>query len=1051
MTAVIRFAIRFRGAIIALAAMLLVYGFYTLPTAKYDVFPEFAPPQVDIRVEAPGFSPEQVEVLVTTPLEHALEGVEGLAALRSHSLQGLTAITVVFQPDSDIYRARQMVAERLASLSQPLPPGLTPFISPLTSSASTVLQVGLTSRQRSLMDLRTVADWTVKPRLLAVEGVAQVQVYGGQLKQLQVQLQPERMLLYNLSIQDVTAAAEQATGIRGAGFIETENQRIVLHTEGQSTVPDQLAETVILRQAGANVTLGDVAGVAQAPAPPIGAASINGQPGIVLVVSSQYGANTLDVTHRLDRALYELRPMLAAEGIKLYSDLFRPATFIHTALHNVLTALAVGAALVVAVLFLFLFNFRTAAISFTAIPLSLLTAITVMNHLGFSLNVMSLGGLAVAVGEVVDDAVIDVENLFRRLRENRRRPDPRPVFSVALEASLEVRSAVVFATFAVILVFLPVLTLSGVAGRLFAPLGIAYILAVLSSLVVALTVTPALSFMLLGGRGLPDREPPVMRWAKRRHQSLLADIENHPRLVLTGTAVFIALGLAALPLLSGGFLPVLREGSFIVHVTAVPGTSLQESLRLADRISEELLKLPYAAVVSQKTGKAEQGASIRGIGSSEIDINLKPGMESEFRPSEVRRLLSRVPGISLAVHTFLTERIGETISGYAAPVVINIFGDNLDLLDQTGEKIASLLAAIPGAADVRLQSVPETPQLTVRLRKEALARWGFKPVEVLEAVHTAYQGKTVGQIYEKNRFFDVAVILNPRDRMSIAPIGRLPLRSSTGTYIRLQELADLTEGAGRYVILHDNGRRVQTVTCNVIRGNINAFVDTARQRIQAAVSLPAGIYLAFKGVAESEAKSRQDLLLHALLAGAGIVLLLFVVLGNYRNVLLLLLNLPFALVGGVAAILIAGEQVSLGAMIGFVTVFGITLRNSIMMISHFRHLVTVDGLPWGTETAIRGASERLTPILMTACVTGLGLLPLAIGAAAPGSEIEGRLALVILGGLVTSTLLSLLVLPTLALKYGRFEPGPGQALKSSPEAETAGGKRRKSARTKSTF
>ncbi|MEJ2164512.1 MAG: efflux RND transporter permease subunit [Desulfobacterales bacterium] len=1024
MTAVVRFALRFRGAIIALAAMLLVYGFYTLPGAEYDVFPEFAPPQVVIRVEAPGLSPQQVEVLVTAPVEHAIEGVEGVASLRSHSLQGLAAITVIFRTGSDIYRARQLVAERLASLSQPLPHGITPFMSPLTSSASTVLQLGLASHKRSLMDLRTVADWTVKPRLLAVGGVAQVQIYGGQVRQLQIQLLPERLLQYNLSIRDVAAAAERATGVRGAGFIETENQRITLHTEGQSLVPDQLAATVIVRQEGANVTLGDVAEVVQAPAPPIGAASINGRPGVVLIVSSQYGANTLDVTRRLDRALKDLRPMLSAEDIELYPNLFRPATFIHTALHNVLTALEIGAALVVVVLILFLFNFRTAAISFTAIPLSLLTAITVLDHLGFSLNVMSLGGLAVAVGEAVDDAVIDVENIFRRLRENRNRVDPRPVLAVVLAASIEVRSAVVFATFTVVLVFLPVLTLSGVAGHLFAPLGIAYILAVLASLGVALTVTPALSLILLGHREPPRREPPVVRWTRRHYQDLLGGIENHPRLVPAATAVFIAAGLAVLPFLSGGFLPVLREGSFIVHVTAVPGTSLQESLRLGDRISEQLLKLPYVEIVSQKTGRAQQGASIRGIGSSEIDVNLKPGRESQFRPSEVRKLLSRFPGINFAVHTFLTERIGETISGYAAPVVVNIFGNDLDMLDRKGGEIARVLAAIPGAADVRVQAVPEAPQVMVRLRKEDLTRWGFRPVEVLDAVHAAYQGMIVGQIYEQERIFDVAVILNPRNRISLTPIGRLPLRNSTGTYILLQELADIYEGPGRYMILHDGGRRVQTVTCSLTQGSLNSFVAEARQRIHSIVSLPAGTYLEFAGVAESEAGSKRDLYLHALLAGAGIILLLFIVLGNYRNVLLLLLNLPFALVGGIAAILLTGEQLSLGAMIGFVTVFGITLRNSIMMISHYRHLVNVEGLTWGLQTAIRGASERLTPILMTAFVTGLGLLPLAVGVAAPGREIEGRMAIVILGGLITSTLLNLLVLPTLALKYGRFKANP---------------------------
>ncbi|MGA8180404.1 MAG: efflux RND transporter permease subunit, partial [Desulfobacterales bacterium] len=585
---IIWFSLRHRGVIITLAAAMLAYGLVTLTRAKLDVFPEFAPPQVALRLEAPGLSPEQVENLVTRPVERTLAGVEGVSSIRSHSLQGVSAVTVVFHSGMDIFLARQLVTERLASMSEPLPPGVTPFVSPLTSSAGTVLQVGLTSRTRSLMDLRTTADWFVKPRFLAVGGVAQVQVYGGQLKQLQIQIQPEKLIQYNLSVTDLLKIAGRATGIIGAGFVESENQRIALSTEAQSLTPEELSKTVVAFRDGANVLLADVATVTVGAAPPIGAASINGQPGVILLITEQYRANTLDVTEKLDQAINDLRPMLKGEDITIYADLFRPANYILTALRNVREAMAIGGVLVILVLLLFLFNLRTAAISVAAIPLSLLTSATVLTHLGFSLNIMVLGGLAVAIGEVVDDAIVDVENILRRLRENRHSQRSQPVQPVIFRASLEVRHAVVFATFAVILVFVPVLGISGVAGALFAPLALAYMLAVLSSLIVALTVTPALTSLLFNTERLPEKEPPVVRWLKAWYERLLPHLERRPVMVAAGAAVIILCGLAGAFFLRAEFLPSLQEGNFIVHVTAMPGTSLSESLRLGDRISNQL-------------------------------------------------------------------------------------------------------------------------------------------------------------------------------------------------------------------------------------------------------------------------------------------------------------------------------------------------------------------------------------------------------------------------------------------------------------------------------
>jgi CzcA family heavy metal efflux pump len=1022
LTAIVQFSLRFRGAVIALACVLTAYGLYALARAKYDVFPEFAPPQVVIQTEAPGLAPEQAEVLVTQPIENVIGGVPGIESLRSNSIQGLSVVKVTFSPNSDIYLNRQLIAERLSSLAKQLPEGVAaPVMTPLTSSTGTVLVSGVTSDKRSPMELRTIADWVVKQRLLSVPGVAKVTVFGGEVKQLQIQLRPDRLIQYNLTIEDVSVAARKATGVRGAGFIDNQNQRLVLQSEGQSLIPDQLARTVIVYQNGASVTLGDVAQVVEAPEPAIGAAAIMGGSGVVLVVSAQYGANTLEVTQKVEQVLEELRPALKAEGVVLHSNLFRPANFIETAIGNIRFSLIIGAVLVVFVLFLFLFNFRTALISLTAIPLSLLAAAIVLERLGLTLNTMTLGGLAIAIGQVVDDAVIDVENILRRLRENRQRQNPRPVFQVVLDAAIEVRSPVVYATFAVALVFIPVLTLSGLAGRLFAPLGIAFIVATLFSLLVALTVTSALCLVFLGRR-LPEQEPPVVRWLRERYGSLLLRVERHSRTVIVAGILLTIFGMAALPFLGGGFLPELREGHFIIHMSAVPGTSLDESLRLGRQVTVELLKTPYVRSVAQRVGRAEKDEDTVGTHYSEFEVDLKPleGEQAEFAQSEIRNVLAQFPGVNFAVKTFLSERVEETLSGYTYSVVVNVFGNDLDVLDKKAGEIATVLGKIPGATDVLIQSPPGTPQIMVRLRKEDIFRWGFKPVDILDALRTVYEGDVVGQTYEGNRVFDVSVILDPQDRKNIADIGTLPLRNSAGNYVRLRQLADIYETSGRYVVLHEGSRRVQTVTSNVAGRDINSFVTEAKKQIFSTVSLPAGSYVEFTGTAAAQAQSRQDLLIHSLLAGIGIVLLLSMVMDNYRNLLLVLVNLPFALVGGILVVFTTGGTLSLGSVVGFVTIFGITLRNSMLMISHYEHLVSVEGMTWGLEAAIRGASERLAPILMTALVTAFGMLPLALGSGAPGREIEGPMAMVILGGLTTSTALNLLVLPTLALRYGRF-------------------------------
>jgi len=1032
---IIGFAIRFRGIVIALACILFAYGVYALGSAKYDVFPEFAPPQVSIQTEAVGLTPEQVEVLVTGPIENAINGVPGVQMIRSSSIQGLSVVTVFFDSSNDIYRNRQVVAERLAAATQQLPQGLAPpIMTPLTSSTSRTLVVGLTSRTHSLMDLRTVADWTVRLRLLAVPGVASVTVFGRDKRSIQIQVHRDELIRYDLTLNDVVAAARRATGVRGAGFVDTKNQRIAFQSEGQSLKPADIADTVLLSQGAASVTLGSVADVVEAPEPPIGGAEIQGRPGVILNVAEQYGADTIEVTKNLEAALEDLRPGLAADGIAIEPNLFRPANFINTATSNIRDSLILGGVLVILVLTLFLFDLRTAAISCTAIPLSLLAATVVLERLGMTLNTMTLGGLAIAIGVVVDDAVIDVENIVRRLRENRRSAQPRPFAQVVLDATLEVRSAVVYATFAVILVVMPIMALSGLTGRLFAPLGLAYTLAVLASLAVALTLTPALAVALLPGR-VPPRDPPVIRWARAGYEALLRRLAQQPRTLIAAAALFTVIGCAALPFLRGEYIPELKEGHFVVHMSAVPGTSLDQSLRIGAHIADELRQIPAVSSVAQRAGRAEQSSEDTwGPHYSEFEVDLQSGLsggEATQAQSDLRRAFAGFVGVNASVMTFLMERIEETLSGYTASVVVNVFGNDLDLLDQKAQEIARVLGEVRGATDVAVQSPPGLPQLTIRLRKPDLERWGFDAIEVLDLIRTAYQGDIVGQTYEGNQVFSVITILDSESRSNISKIGNLPVRSASGSYVLLKQIADIYEAAGRYQVLHEGARRVQTVTANVTGADVPSFVRVARAAIAKKVALPSGTYVQFAGTAEAQTRSRRDLVFNSLIAGVGVILLLSIVTRNWRNLLLILINLPFALVGGVLAVFMTGGLLSLGAMVGFVTLFGITLRNSILMIAHYEYLVEVEAMLWNLNTAIKGAADRLTPILMTSIVTGLGILPLALGRGDPGREIQGPMAVVILGGLISSMALNLLVLPTLALRYGRFAPARDELVQTT--------------------
>lgn len=1027
----VHFSLKYRRVVVALACLLLAYGIHVATQARLDVFPNFVPPQVTVQTEAPGLAPEQVEVLVTRPVETAIAGLGNQESLRSESIQGLSIVTMVFTEGTDVFRARQTLSEKLGEMGSQLPAGVKPpKMSPLTSSTMDLLKIGLVCDKLSPMALRTFADWTLKPRLLAVPGVAKCSAFGGEVRQIQIQVQEERLIAHGLAVSDVLNAARLATGVRGAGFIETPNQRVLIQTEGQSLSPEQFGEVTLANSTnGAVLRLKDVARVVEGAEPKFGDCLIQGRPGVLLTMSSQYGANTLEVTHALEAALEEMRPVFDQEGIKLFPRLHRPATFIETALINIRHSLWLGSILVAVVLFLVLGHFRTAFISLTAIPLSLLAAVIVLDRLGVTLNTVTLGGLAIAIGEVVDDAIIDVENIFRRLKENQVLDVPRPAFAVVLDASLEVRSAVVFATFIVAMVFVPVLTLTGLQGSFFAPLALSYLLAIFASLGVALTLTPALS-LLFFARGVREkREPRLQSWLKTRYRSVLAAVMRWPKAVVAVVAVLCIGAVTRLPFLGGEFLPEFREGHFVLQVNTKPGTSLPEMLRLGARISEALLADARIATVEQQIGRAEQGEDPWGPHRSEFHVDLKPmsGEEEEKMAGAIRDVLEKFPGIQTEVLTFLGDRIGETITGETAPVVVNVFGDDLDVLDARAKQVMAALLAVPGAEDVQIKSPPGSPRIAVRLRPERLLPLGFRPVEVLDAVQTAYQGTVVAQSYRGNQVADVAVILDEPGRRDPESVEHLLLRNTQGLRVPLNELADVFATSGRHSILHDGGRRRQTITCNPAGRDVASFVEAARREIEAKVKLPHGTYVTFEGAAEAASAARQQLLTHSAIAAVGIILLLAVVLGRTRNVLLVLANVPFALVGGVMAVWLAGVfgeagegGLNLGSLVGFVTLFGITMRNSIMLISHYEHLVQSEGASWKAETALRGASERLVPILMTALVTGLGLLPLALGSGEAGREIEGPMAIVILGGLVTSTVLNLLLLPTLALRHGEF-------------------------------
>ncbi len=996
------------------AAILLIIGGVTVTRANYDVFPDFVPAQAEVQTEAPGLAADQVEQLVTRPVEQAVNGAAGVEKVTSESMQGLSIVSVTFKQGSEPYRARQIVAEALSEAAGGLPAGVgAPKVAPLTSSTMDLLKIGFKSSKLSPQALRDFVQWTLRPRLMAVPGVARATVYGGQVRRLEVRVDPAKLAARGLSLDDVLKAAQTSTAMSGGGFIDTSEQRILVEPNAQAATASDVAATPLASagQAGAVVHIGDVAEVIEAPAPDVGDAVIMGQPGVLISMSSQYGANTLKVTRDVEAALKEMTPAMSSQGIVMVTNLHRPANFIETALRGIFDDLLIGAGLIAVILFLFMRDLRTVLISFVSIPLSLLAAILVMDRMGMSINTMTLGGLAVALGVVVDDAVIDVENIVHRLRD---RPDGASVADTILHASLEVRSPVIYATLVVALVLVPVLMMNGLQGAFFAPLALAFILSTLISLAVAIVVTPALSLLLLKN-SRPVGEPKFLAGLKRWHSRILERASVRPGPMFIGAGLISVIAIAGMFFFNVELLPSFKEGHFVLSVVSEPGTSLGVMRQYGQAISADLLKIDGIAAVEQQIGRSEGGEDAFGTEASEFHVELKPnlsGAKQDQVEESIHRVLDSYPGLKTEVLTFLGDRIGESLTGETAAIAVNIYGSDADTLEGVAANIETTLSRLKDSGDVQVQTPPKTPSVRVDIDRAAAAAHGIAPTDVLSAVQSAYQGATAAQIYRNDRAYEVAVTLPNDLRQSPEAVGDLLIRSPEGTMARLGDVAKVYLSESRTTISHIGGRLVETVTANPDPAHVNTVTAAARKAIADQVKLPAGVYIDYVSLADEAAKARNELLLNTGMALVGIVALLVLAFGSGRAVGLIVASAPFALVGGVAAVALTGGSLSLGSLVGFVTLLGVAARNAILLLAHTQQLAD-EGHEWSLATVIHATQERVTPILMTALVTALGLLPLALATGQSGREIQGPMAIVILGGLITSTLMSLLVLPAM--------------------------------------
>ncbi len=1011
MDALIRWSIRYRTVVAVMSVAWLVMGVVFALRAPLDVFPEFVPPQVTIQTEAPGFAPEHVEQIVTRPIEAAVNGAPGVKFMRSESVYGLSVVLVSFEDDVDPITIRQGISERLATLAGELPEGVAqPKLTPLTSSTMDVLKFGLISDVVDAYTLRDIADWTINPHLLALPGIARVTVYGGAIRQVQIQPDLNRLAGLGLTLKDVMEAGRSALTLRGGGTIDTSSQRITVDVPPPTPDPQALAQALVVMEGNTPVTVGQVANVTIGPAVPIGDATIMGKPGVLVTVSSQFGANTLKATVAIENALKDLKPALAHRGIDVVL-LHRPASFIERALGNLEHALALGSALILAVLYAFLRSWKAALISFLAIPLSLLAAIFVLAQFGQTLNTMTLGGFALALGVLVDDAIIDIENIMRRLRLAKAEGRDDDLGTIE-EASIEIRGSMLYGTLAVIFVFLPILFAGGVQGRFIGPMALTFVIAVMASMVVALTVTPALCALLLTGEAA--RETPRLLDRMKDFQAwCMEKVRTNWRVTVGVLAAAAAAAVAVAPFLRSELIPQFREGHFVIQMaTAAQGTSVGDIAATGVRISNELLKLPFIRAVGHQIGRAEAGEDTWSPDKSEFHVELtSEHSETETEAQEkIRDVLENFPEVRTEAMTFLGDRISESLSGETAQMVINLSGTELQALEVTAEQIEKAIASVDGIEALRIPRAAKVPTIAVKLDRVALTNYGLTPQDALDTMQTAFAGTTIGQTYIGAQTVDVVVILPPNERNRIEQLSNL-LVGNAKTRVLLGNVASIIMTEGRSNIQHEGAQRRVNVNFNGSEHHsLRDIVSEVKKRVSA-LKLPAGVYVSYAGQAEEERAGQIRL---GLLTSVSITLVIIVLTAAFERRALaavLLINVPFCLIGGMAAIVASGIGLTLGSLVGLVTVFGIGARNSVMMLAHVEHLVDREGRAWSDHTIRVAAAERFAPVFMTALMAALGLVPLALGLGRPGHEIEAPMAIAILGGLTTATFLNLVVLP----------------------------------------
>lgn len=1024
---ILKWSLDNRPVVLTLSGIMLVWGAWTAARMPVDVFPDLTAPTVTIMTEAVGMAPQEMEALVTFPIESALNGASGIRRVRSSTAVGLSVIWAEFDWGTDIYAARQVVAEKLQMIAQSLPPEAgKPVMTPISSIMGEVMFLALTSEKHTPMELRTAADWTMRRRLLSVPGVAQVSPIGGDEKQYQVLLDPALMAARGVSISEAAAALADANKNASAGFIISGAQEYLVRGIGRVSGPDDIEDTVVALRGGIPVLVRHIGKAVIGPALKRGDSSLNGAPAVILAIQKQPDANTLELTRRLDLALDELARSLP-EGMTVDRKVFRQADFIEAAVGNVLEALRDGTALVLVVLLVFLGSVRASAITMVAIPLSLVAAVLALKAAGGTINTMTLGGLAIAIGALVDDAVIDVENVMRRLRQNAALGEKgRPALSVILSATLEIRPSIVFATLIIMLVFLPLFFLTGVEGLLMRPLGFAYVTALFASLLVALLVTPALCYYLLPGSRAMQREKesaavlrlksvyrPVLLWSMRR-----------PLLLVGTSAGLFAAAVAGWLSLGRAFLPEFNEGALTVSAVTLPGTSLAESNSLGRMIEELMLAHPEVKAVARRTGRAELDEHSMGVESAELDVRLemKDRSKAEFL-SALRSSLSAVPGVNIVIGQPISHRIDHMLSGTRANLAIKIFGADLYELRRAAAAVRAAVAEVAGIADLSVEQQSDIPTLRVRFNRQAMAAHGLRAADISLALEAAFKGLAVSRVLEGQNSFDL--VLRYGRPLELHEAGGLLIDTPAGRSVPLKNLAVLSREGGPNMISRENAQRKIVVMANASGRAIGEVVRDARRAVEEKVSLPEGYHIEYGGQFEAEGKASRTL---ALLGGAvvaGIALLLWLAFGSVRDALFIMANMPLALIGGVAGVYASGGVLSVASLIGFITLFGIAIRNGIMLISHIRHIHEKEGETDFREAVIRGSMERLSPILMTALCAGLALVPLALGAEKPGSEIQTPMALVILSGLVTSTLMNMLVVPAVYARLGR---GTGRLL-----------------------